>query len=151
MLGVQRTELRDTVALLRQQLRQCHADLDEVADGWLQQARFSKAWSQPVRLYMHALCVEDVTIQSVLRAEAPLFSSPICPHPSDPAALGRYARAVYAATDRYLAELHTDGLNRVVDLEKRGFGRRSVAWVIRRFIVGELGRRRGEISAATAP
>jgi hypothetical protein len=45
--------------------------------------------SAPLRLYVHALCVED------------------------------------AATDAYLGGLPSDGLRRVVDLQKQGLGRRT--------------------------
>ena len=72
------------VAPLRQHIRQCHTDLDKSAAMWLQ-----TPLSSPLRLYLHALCIEDVTIQSVLRDDRPLFAS-FWPHlisPADTAAL----------------------------------------------------------------
>jgi hypothetical protein len=140
----------DAVALLRQQVQQCHTELDEVAAVWLQDTSLSAARSHPVRLYLHALCIEDLTIHSILREGAPLFASrwPSLGGPTDLAALRQYAATVYAATDAYLRELRSDGLSRIVDLERRGLGRRTVAWVIRRFVVVELGRTCSEISAA---
>jgi hypothetical protein len=123
------------VAPLRQHVRRCHADLDKGAAKWLQNPRSSR-----LRLYLHALCLEDVTMQSVLRDDRPLFAS-FWPHlvsPADAAALGQYARAVYASTDAYLVNLPSPGLNRVMDLDNLGLGRHTVGWVVRRFVVEEL-------------
>jgi hypothetical protein len=142
------------VAVLRQRVSQCHADLDGAAAAWLGGSpRSANGWSSPVRLYVHALCIEDITLQSVLREVAPLFTWlwPDLSGPPDAAALGQYARAVYASTDVYLVKLSADGLNQVVDLTKLGLGRRTVLWVMRRFVVTELGRIYGVISGATAP
>jgi hypothetical protein len=129
------------VARLRQQVRQRHTDLNVGAAAWLHGASISKPWPSRVRLYMHALCVEDLTIQSVLRDGAPLFTSlwqNECGPPDLPA-LRQYAEAVYTSTDAYLGGLPSDGLSRIVDLAKLGMGRRTLAWVTRRFVVQELG------------
>jgi len=143
----------DAIAVLRRQVRQCHADLDRGAAGWLHETRPVTGWSAPARLYVHALCIEDITMQSVLREVAPLFTWlwPDLGGPPDEATLRQYARAVYASTDVHLVKLSADGLSRVVDLTKLGLGRHTVAWVIRRFVVTELGRICGVISCATAP
>jgi hypothetical protein len=71
--------------------------------------------SAPLRLYVHALCVED------------------------------------AATDAYLGGLPSDGLRRVVDLQKQGLGRRTGGWVTRRFVVEELRRIGSEIGGDDSP
>jgi len=138
------------LSALRLQVRQCHADLDQSAAAWLHKAPGATSWSAPVRLYLHALCIEDITIQSVLRESAPLFTSffPNLYGPADVAALRQYARAVYAFTDAYLADLPADGLSRVVDLRKPGFGQHTVLWVTRRFVVQELEHIAHEISGA---
>jgi hypothetical protein len=138
----------DRVARLRQQVRQRHTDLNDGVAAWLHKAAFAKTWPSPVRLYFHALCIEDITIQSVLRDDAPLFTSLWqngCGPPNLPA-LRQYAEAVYASTDAYLAGLPSDELSRVVDLAKLGMGRRTLAWVTRRFVLRELGRISGEIA-----
>jgi hypothetical protein len=129
------------VALLREQLRVSHTALDASAARWLRKLPSSPPWPRPVRLYLHALSVEDFTIQSVLREEVPLCLSlwQNLDSPADVAALRQYARAVHAATDDYLAELPADGLRRMVDLSKLGLGRRTVLWIARRFVVQELG------------
>jgi hypothetical protein len=125
-----------------------HADLDTMTAARLEGEPSSSAPnSPPVQLYMHALCVEDITIQSVLRQTTPLFTSVWrnVGGPADAAALRQYAEAVYAATDAYLLGLASDGLQRVVDLRKLGMGRRTVGSIIRRFVLQELEHIRGEI------
>jgi hypothetical protein len=141
----------DAVALLRQQFRQWHADQEDCAAPWLHASSCSKPWSLSVRLYQHALCAEDIMIQSVLREDAPLFMSllPNWGGPADVAVLRQYARALYASTDAYLAELPSHGLVRVVDLRNLGLGRRTVLWVIKRFVGPELRRIRSEIAGGT--
>jgi hypothetical protein len=107
----------------------------------------------PARLYLHALVVEDITIQSVLLESAPLFISAhtgLDGPNADKSALHLYAQAVYEATDAFLAQLPEDGLHRVVNLHSLGLGQRTVAWIIQRFIVGELKRIASAISAASA-
>ncbi len=138
----------DGLARLRQQVRQRHIDLDDGAATWLHKPSFSKPWPSPVRLYLHALCVEDITIQSVLRDGAPVFAS-LWQNEGGPAnlpALRQYAEAVYASTDAYLEGLPSDGLSRIVDLAKLGMGWRTLEWVTRRFVVQELGHICGEIA-----
>jgi hypothetical protein len=137
---------------MRREIRQCHTDLEACAAMWLiQEPDGSKAWSARARLYLHALCIEDITIQSVLRERAPLFASlwPDLSGPADLAALHTYARAVYSSTEAYFVELPADGLSRSVDLRKLGLGRRTVAWIARRFVVQELGHICAEIDGAT--
>jgi hypothetical protein len=133
------------VARLRQQVRQCHTALDEDAAAWLRKPR-----SPRLGLYLHALCIEDITIQSVLRERAPLFTSfwPNVDSKADVAALRKYVEAVYAATDAYLVELPSDGLSRRVDLVKLGLGRHTVGWLTRRFVVQEVARICSEIADA---
>ena len=125
---------------LRLLVRQSQADLDQSVVAWLHKASAARPWSAPVRLYLHALCIEDITIQSVLRESVPLFTSffPNLYGPADVAALRQYARAVHQFTDAYLAELPADGLSRLVDLRKLGLGQHSVQWVTRRFVIQEL-------------
>jgi hypothetical protein len=138
----------DGMARLRQQVRHGHLELNADAAVWLATATYSRPWPMPVRLYLHALCVEDITMQSVLQGAAPLFTS-MWPNEFSPAnlpALRHYAAAVHAATDAYLAELTSDGLDRIVDLARLGLGPRTLAWVIRRFVVDELARICGELS-----
>jgi hypothetical protein len=139
----------DDAALLRQQVQKCHTDLDDCAAMWLHRPRGSMPWSPAVRLYLHALCIEDISIQSVLRNDSPLYTSfwPNLYGPADSAAVRQYARAVHAATDAYLAGLASDGLSTIVDLGNLGLGQRTVMWVTRRFVVQELERICREIAS----
>lgn len=125
---------------MRLLVRQTHADLDQSVAAWLHKAPAGRPWSAPVRLYLHGLCIEDITIQSVLRESVPLFTSffPNLYGPADVTTLRQYARAVHQSTDAYLAELPADGLSRIVDLRKLGQGQHSVQWVTRRFVIQEL-------------
>jgi hypothetical protein len=59
--------------------------------------------------------------------------------------LREYARAVFAATDNYLACLSDDDLNRPVDLSAIGFGQKTVAWVLT-MNVANANQHCGEIS-----
>jgi hypothetical protein len=131
------------LADLRQQIRQNHVGLDTLTEPWLGQPL-----SPAVALYLHALCVEDITIQSILRRTAPVFTS-VRPTKDGPS-LREYARAVYAATDAYLAALPPDGLGRSLDLVSLGLGHHPVGWVIHRFLVVELARICTEISPRTS-
>jgi len=135
-------------AALRLLVRQAHANLDQSVAAWLHKVPVARPWTTPVRLYLHALCIEDVTIQSVLRDSVPLFMSffPNLYGPADVVALRQYARAVYQFTDAYLAVLPGDDLSRVVDLRKLGLGQHSVQWVTRRFVIQELERIACEIA-----
>ncbi len=138
---------RAGVTLLRRHIRRCHASLDADVAAYLDTPACWPPWSPPVRLYLHALCIEDVTIQSVLREGTPLFATlwGNLAGPGDVAALRQYSSAVYAATETYLVELPENGLNRMVDLRKVGLARRSVGWIARHFVVQGLERISSEI------
>jgi hypothetical protein len=147
-------ELRlDPVEVSRKQVRACHTKLDQCAAAAMHRSQPPTGSPYPARLYMHALVVEDITVQTVLLDVAPLFTSlytGVGGPNANRAALNQYARAVYAATDAFLAQLPEDGLDRIVDLHCLGLGRRTVAWVIQRFVVAELKRISSAISGATA-
>jgi hypothetical protein len=125
-----------------------HLALDDGAAVWLHEGSYSKPWPSPLRLYLHALCVEDITIQSVLGEGAPLFTSLWHNESGPPSlpALREYAEAVYTSTDAYLDGLSTNALTRIVDLARLGMGWHAVGWVIRRFVVQECGHICAEIA-----
>lgn len=60
-------------------------------------------------------------------------------------ALRRYARAVYAATDEYVASLAPADLARPLDLSELGFGEQSVLFVLRA-LLANASLHTGEIS-----
>jgi hypothetical protein len=140
------------VLLSRKRVRECQTRLDESAAPALEITHVATNRTLPLRLYLHALLVEDITIQSLLLERVPLFTA-LLPYPGEPsddaATLNHYARAVHGRTHTYLGQLPSDGLNRVVDLRPVGLGRRTVAWVIDRFVVAELARIADDISGAT--
>jgi hypothetical protein len=61
-------------------------------------------------------------------------------------ALRKYAEAVYASTDQYLASLKPADLDRVMDLSDMGMGQRSLAWALGRGLLGIMDDKTGEIS-----
>src|SRR5690349_8110058 len=71
-----RTAGCDVVAALRSQIHQVHRLLDDQVS-----AAAARAPSAPganadlVSLYVHALCVEDATVNGLLRNNRPLFTS----------------------------------------------------------------------------
>ncbi len=143
----------DTPSVLRQQVRLSHTRLNEGAAPGLLNRDSSPRSIALVGLYLHAVCVEDVTVQSVLRNEIPLFTS-LWSEPTshaDSGPLREYAAAVHASTNAYLGQLSSDELSRVLDLDSLGLGRRTVAWVINRFVIAELAHICGEISDGAAP
>jgi hypothetical protein len=92
--------------------------------------------------YAHIVASEDWLINVKARGSAPLMATTYAgrsgfrtPPPPvrwdewvksetiDVAALRRYGRAVYAATDEYLANLSDDALERIVDMSDLGMGK----------------------------
>lgn len=123
--------------------------------------------------YAHIVLSEDGTINGLLKGGAPLFAStwagkvgvsevPPMINPQKPgfpdwsgwsrrvrvdlAALRQYAKAVYAATDAYLASLADDDLSRSVDLSALGLGKSTVGYVLINGILGNSFSHGGEIS-----
>ena len=60
--------------------------------------------------------------------------------------LRRYAQAVYAASEGYLATLSPADLDRAVDVSWSGQGQATVGWVVSRLLVGHIDNVCGEIS-----
>jgi hypothetical protein len=61
-------------------------------------------------------------------------------------ALRKYAQAVYAASDEYLASLTDDDLNRPVNLSALGLGESTVGYVLTNGALGNAFSHSGEIS-----
>lgn len=146
-------EGQDAVVVLREEVARVHLDMENcwrkyVADsGSPSGSRFSDA----AALYAHAICVEDATVHVLLRQVPPLFadsehhSAAFQAQPGS-AAFSRYRRDVFAATDRYLAELPLEALRQQVDLSRVGLGKPTIGRVITRFVVLELARICSELS-----
>jgi len=58
----------------------------------------------------------------------------------------KYAGAVYAATDEFLASLSSEDMERAIDLTALGLGKSTMGWVINNGIVGNTFTHCGEIS-----
>jgi hypothetical protein len=146
-------ELRlDSVEMSRQQVRGCHRKLDQCAAAALRTTQSATDWPYPVQLYLHALVVEDITVRVILLESAPIYTTLFraMVGPTNGPALRQYARAVHDSTDAYLAQLPSNGLERIIDLGRLGLGQRTVAWVIQRFVVAELDSLSSKIAEASA-
>jgi hypothetical protein len=106
--------------------------------------------TQPIGAnYIHVLTSEDWLMNGVIQGGVPLMASTFAgktgfdeaPPPGnrddwashvkiDLDAAHRYAQAVYAATDNYLASATDGELDRLVDLSALGFGTQSVSFVL---------------------
>lgn len=114
--------------------------------------------------YAHAVCGEDIFIQQILQDGEPLWESswkgrtgisePQMASEFDWArrvqvdlpAARQYAQAVYAATAQYLAALDDEDLDEILDLSARGFGARTVAWVLSALVISHVNTMSGEIA-----
>jgi hypothetical protein len=137
------------VSLLRQQFQIGHQFLE----GTLQGTTAKHAhWTPPGKAqplganYAHVVISEDGLVNGLLKGTMPLLASswegktgiselpPQAPPWNEWAGrvqvdldkLHRYAQAVYAATDSYLASLSDEDLNRPLDLSAIGLGQQTV-------------------------
>ena len=146
----------DAAGLLRAQLQEIHRELDEGLTAFLRSLApdAPPRGSLPLRLYVHAATVEDVTIQSLLRRVAPVYATdwagkgPARYSTSDLAPVRAYAQQVFAATDAYLANLGPDEASQRVDLSRLGQGKPTIAWVVSKFVVLQLAQICGELTSA---
>lgn len=162
----------DSISALREQLAQAHWLLEETMEGVTPQVF---RWKPAGRVesiadnYLHIVVGEDQIVHTLLQARTPLFSGDWAGKAglsSVPAAFGSaewsswvksvevdlatfrdYARAVYAATDAYLASLKAEDLPRPVDLAGFGLGAKTTNWTIYEFVIGHAANHTGEISA----
>jgi hypothetical protein len=138
----------EAVALLRSQIHQAHLLLDaQVLETW-ERAPF--AHGEALSLYVHALCTEDATVNTLLRELPPLFKSVWLGGqlaPWDLTSVRCYAEVVYAATDALVARLTSEDLRRQLDLSEVGLGWPDTSWVVNRFIVFQIAMTCGELEA----
>jgi hypothetical protein len=140
----------DSVALLRSQIRQVHQLLDGHVTAATERARCAPAIQRDiVSLYAHALCVEDIAVNLLLRDASPLFRSTWTRGqlvPWDLASVRDYAGVVHAGTDVLLAQLTPANLREPVDLSDVGLGNPDVRWVLNTFILWPIATICGEIA-----
>jgi hypothetical protein len=157
----------DAIAYVRQDMQWAHELLDMVmADVTPEQAHWiPPGIANPLgAMYVHAVSAEDGVINVLLRGGAPLFASEWAGKTGaseprwqidsewgravkvDLPAFRKYAQAVHAATDGYLASLTAGELDRPIDLSSNGMGQRPVSWVLGALVISHLNNMAGEIS-----
>lgn len=159
--------------LIKHQLKEAHELLDstfaDVTEEILHKDPGGKAF--PVgSLYAHLVFSEDVITHGMLQGKAPLYKGEWAgktgtdtPMPEmdadwsvnnekwskavqvDMAKVKDYAKAVYAATDAYVASLTDADLEKEIDLG--AWGKKTVAELLYGFIIGHTNSLAGEISA----
>lgn len=166
----------DAITLLRKQLDVAHTLLEATMDGvgpaqahWLPPGKANSLAAS----YAHLIIEEDDTINAVLRGRSPLCATigadrmgvsetPLLISAGGKQALGwdgwarhvrvdlpvlrDYARAVYAASDEYLATLAVAELDRTLDLSEFGLGEQTVDWIVTEFVIGHVNQHCGEIA-----
>jgi hypothetical protein len=154
-------------ALLREQVQQAHAFLEATMEGVTPEQAH---WIPPgvanplAATYVHAIASEDLAINQILKGEAPLYASvwaektgisEVQPLTTaewarrvriDLPATRRYAQAVHAATDAYLATLTDEDLAKDLDLTGFGLGQMTVAAFLSQMVFGHIDNMCGEIS-----
>jgi hypothetical protein len=145
----------EAVASLRSQIHQVHRLLDDqvsAAAARAQSAPAANANAAVVSLYVHALCVEDATVNRLLRNHRPLFTSIWIGgrlQPWDLTTVRGYAEVVYSTTDFLLDRLTASDLRSSVDLSDTGLGYPDVSWVLNRFVLWETAMICGELAATS--
>lgn len=165
-----------TAALFREQVAGATHQLEGTMQGVTpEQAHwFPPGKANPIGAnYAHVVLGQDVLINGMLKGGAPLYATawagkigvsepPPGPDPKAPGfpdwsawarrvrvdlpALRKYAEAVYAASDVYLASLTDDDLARSVDLAMLGLGAMTVRQLLSAGVVGNALTHCGEIS-----
>lgn len=156
------------VDLLREQLRQSHEWLEGTMADVSQEiaARLPPGKAHPIgERYAHLVQSEDVLVNAVCKGGAPLMATSWAGRTGttdnymqatyekartakvDLAALRRYAQAVYAASDEYLASLNEPNLEQTRDMSGAGMGLPTVAWILSHLVMGHVRDVMGEISA----
>ena len=160
---------------VRAQMKSAHWLLEEtISDVSDEMAHFSlPGKALPIAAaYVHYVSGEDWLIHSLFQGAPPLMAGPWAgrygvseppPGPGDDwasrfeawsrrvrvdlPAFRAYAKAVYEATDGYLATLADSELTREVDLSAMGMGKQTVGFVLDNALLGHAYCHCGEISA----
>lgn len=145
------THAADVLAALRSQVHQVHGLLHDQVSAAIERTRTAPvARSEVLSRYVHALCIEDTTVNVLLRQHPPLFTdvwSGGLLSPRDLTTLQGYAQVVHASTDALLRRLTPTALWSSIDLSDAGFGYPNVSWVLNRFVLWETAMICGEIAA----
>ena len=158
----------DAVDMLRETVKECHGWLEETMSNVTEE---EADWRPPDlanpigAVYAHAVIDVDMGFNMWIRRRSPLIatdwagraglSEPHAPPPwhdwaarvrVDLEAFRRYARAVYADVDDYLASLSAGDLDQEIDMSVLGEGRRTVGQVITSVAVRHISGHCGEIA-----
>jgi len=167
---------RDNISWLRELVKDANGLLEAtIANVAEEQAHWiPPGVAMPIGAhYAHVVLSQDGAVNGVFKGGTPLFAAAWAgktgvsdlPPVSDPAKPGfsdwsgwskrvkvdipatrKYASAVYAATDEFLASLSLGDLERPVDLTAVGLGKSTMGFVINNGIVGNAFTHCGEIS-----
>ncbi|MGB3399654.1 MAG: DinB family protein [Candidatus Deferrimicrobiaceae bacterium] len=167
---------RNVISLLREQLKSGIELVEgTMADVTPEQAHWiPPGVALPIGAsYAHVVVGQDSVINGMLKGGAPLFASSWAgktglselPPDVDPKKQGlpdwsawsrkvkvdlpvfrKYAQAVYAVSDEYLATLRGKDLDRPVDLTVLGFGQSTMGFLINNAVLGHAFTHCGEIS-----
>ena len=160
----------DSISMLRQQFQNAHGLLEGTMQGVTPE---HAQWSPPGTAnplgstYAHIVLGEDRILNGMARGAQPLLetswagklglSEPPPPRGGDVAewsrrvkvdlpALQKYAQAVYANTDQYLASLKPEDLERQVDLSAFGMGQQPLALLVGSLLLSHINNHCGEIA-----
>lgn len=162
----------DSISLLREQLRAAHEYLDGTMAGltpeqvhWIPPGTATPIGAN----YVHVVQTEDAIVQTLLQNKDMVAAAWMDklgasePHPPpgttsedyfawsrrmrvDLPTFQEYAKAVYAASDAYIASLTPEDLDEVLDLSAMGMAPVTRAWVISRYLTGHTDNICGETS-----
>jgi hypothetical protein len=159
--------------LLKDQLKDAHDTLEgtagDIREEDVQKDPGGKAFPLGAT-YAHLIFSEDVVVQGMIQGKPKLFettfkgktgaSEPMPPWDDkwadanntwsknvkiDMVKLREYAKAVYAATDAYVASLKDEDLSKEIDLG--GWGKKTVAQMLSGFVIAHANSLAGEIAA----
>ncbi|MBM3943827.1 MAG: DinB family protein [SAR202 cluster bacterium] len=161
----------DAVTLLREQFKSAHQLLEGTMQGVTpQQASYTPAGkANPIAAsYAHIIFSEDGIVNHILKKSVPLAASTFAgktgASEAPPAGLGnwgewsrrvkldlpafhKYAEAVYAATDQYIASLKAADLDRTVAMPVPGMEKTPIGVVLGNILHGHIHEHCGEIAS----
>lgn len=161
---------RSAAAMLSEQIGFVHGTLEQMLNDVSPEVAAAPSGGLARSIgsyYAHILLSEDLAVQAVLQGKPPLFVANFAgktgfdePAPANPAEWMKYAssagsdvassrdyaKAVYAATDAYLASLADADLAEELDLSNFGFGKQKRSWVLSTFILTNCAWHTGEIA-----
>ena len=160
----------DSITLLREQIKGAH----DIMDGTMADVTQAQMdWAPPGlanplgATYGHYLFTEDWVIQTLMKGGPSLLETTWAgkhgmyePHPTDwskypawtrsarvdLAAAREYGKAVYEATDAYLATLKPEDLSQTRDLSGMGMGPTPISWILNTFLLAHANNMAGEVS-----